>query len=224
MTWLWELNLIHLFSFYLAAIFLLGLWVRFRQYQTILGLVRTMPGRWPRLLDLIRGHLDIFVSWQTAWPGLLALGLCLAHTAACHWIWPWARLTIGGLLDLWPAVPIVLVCGLAMLGLDVYGLFQVGTVDRPALERHFDQAEYWLKSWAGSVLRVVTFGYVNPRLMVEQEVRKALIELNKMFHFTLWWIIAQTALRIAYGLSLWLTFAWAHQWLGLAFVTIFGQR
>jgi hypothetical protein len=213
MTWLWELNLIHLFSFYLALIFLLGLWVRFCQYRTILALVGTMPGRWPRLLKLIRNHLGVFLSWQTAWPGLLALGLCLGHTAACHWLWPQASLTASGLFGLWPAVPVVLLCGTAMIALDVYGLFRVGTVDRAALERHFDQAEYWLRSWAGSVVRVVTFGYVNPRQMVEQEVRKALLELNKMFHFTLWWIISQTALRIAYGLSLWLTFAWSRHWL-----------
>ena len=34
----------------------------------------------------------------------------------------------------------------AMLGFDLYSLYLVGRIDRPQLEKYFDQAEYWLRS------------------------------------------------------------------------------
>jgi hypothetical protein len=43
--------------------------------------------------------------------------------------------------------------------------------------------------------------------MVNAEVRKALIEVSRTVNSTMWWLTAQTGLRITYGLSLWLTFA-----------------
>ena len=39
------------------------------------------------------------------------------------------------------------------------------------LEKYFDQAEYWLRPWTAPVVRVFTFGYINPRQMVATEVR-----------------------------------------------------
>src|SRR5690349_17499285 len=82
MDWFWNLNLIHFFDFYLAVAFLLGVWTRFRQYQAILGLVREVPGRWPRLFQLVKQHRNIFLTWSTVGPGLLALGLMLVQALA----------------------------------------------------------------------------------------------------------------------------------------------
>jgi hypothetical protein len=45
--------------------------------------------------------------------------------------------------------------------------------------------------------------------MVNEEVRKALIDVSRSINSTMWWVAAQTGLRIAYGLSLWLTFAFS---------------
>jgi hypothetical protein len=57
------------------------------------------------------------------------------------------------------------------------------------------------------VVRVVTFGYVNPRQLVAAEVQTALLSAGHLLNSTLWWVSVQTGLRIAYGLSIWLTFA-----------------
>ena len=96
-----------------------------------------------------------------------------------------------------------------MLAVDIYATAWVTDIDRAQIEKYFDQAEFWLRSWTAPVVRVVTFGRINPRQLVNVEVRKALIDVNRTINNTMWWLAAQTGLRIAYGLSLWLTFALA---------------
>jgi hypothetical protein len=208
MSWLHDLRLIRLFSFYLAAFFILSTYLRLRQYRTFLALVRAMPNRWPRLLQLIRQHKGAFITWGTVLPLVLMLGLIVTNWTASTLLWPEAAdFTFGQLLALWPAVPVVLTCGACMVAFDIYGALRVGAVNREQMEKYFDQAEYWLKSWAAPVVRIFTFGYVNPRKMVAVEVRTALVSASKLINYNLWWMSIQTGLRMAYGLSLW--GAWA---------------
>ncbi len=209
---MWDINLIHLFSFYLVAAFALSSAQRVRQYQAILSLVRAFPSRWPRLLDLVKQHRSLFLTWSTLAPGVLALGLWLIQTLASRLVWPEAGqppygLTLGRLFESPFAVPFVVVFGAAMAGVDVYFIAVIGKVDRREMETYFDQAEYWLKSWTAPVLRAVTFGLVNPRKMVAVEVRTSLVSASQLLNTALWWVVLQTGLRIAYGLSLWLTYA-----------------
>jgi hypothetical protein len=93
---------------------------------------------------------------------------------------------------------------------DVYSLYLVGQIDRDMLEKYFDEAEYWLRSKTAHVVRVVSFGYINPRRMVAEEVEKALVQVGDMLNFTLWWVIVQMGLRFAFAMSLWLTWAIMH--------------
>ena len=223
-----NLNLIRLFDFYLAALFLLSTYMRYQQYEAIIRLVRALPDRWPRLLGLIREHHAIFLTWETVFPGLVALGLTLMNMLACRLIWPHASVTVATLVSSGvvsgeitghtpqhssltphpsPLTFLVLALGLAMLCVDLYATFKVGHVDRVQLESYFDQAEYWLRSWVTPVVHIFTLGYINPRKMVSGEVRKALVQASKQLNTTLWWVSLQVTLRIAYGLSLWLSFA-----------------
>jgi hypothetical protein len=169
-----------------------------------------LPERWPRLFALVKQHRGIFLTWGTILPALVAFILCVVHTLACRVIWPHANLTLGQLAETWKALPFVVPLGLAMLAVDVYGIWNVGQLDRATLDKYFDQAEYWLRPWTAPVIRVFTLGYVNPRQMVATEVQTALQSTSQMLNTTLWWVSVQTGLRIAYGLSLWLTFALAH--------------
>src|SRR5262249_20609937 len=206
MALLTQLRLIRLFDLYLTAILVLSTILRVRQYQAILGLVRSFPGRWPKLLQLIKQHRNILLTWGTVFPLLVTLALWTAQTLASRLIWPHADLTVKRLFELWPAVPVVLLTGLAMLGMDLYGSYRVGHIDREQMEKYFDQAEYWLKSWAAPVVHIFTFGFINPRRMVAVEVRVALVSASRTLNRTLWWTSIQAGLRIAYGLSLWGTF------------------
>jgi hypothetical protein len=207
MSGFWHWDLIHLFNFYLALIFLLSFLLRLRQYEAIIRLVRALPDRWPRLLSLLRQHHTIFLSWANLLPALVALGLCLLNMFASTFVWPQARLSVERLFEIWPAWTFVVAIGSMMLGLDIVATAWVTDVNRAEMEKYFDQAEFWLRSWTAPVVRVFTLGRINPRQMVNAEVRKALVDISKSINTTMWWVAAQTGLRIAYGLSLWLTFA-----------------
>ena len=207
-----RLNLIHFLDFYFTLLFFVGTYRRFHQYQNIGRLVVACPGRWPRVLELLKQHRAIFLTWGTVLPALLAGVLMLVQLVASRFVFPDAGrppdgLTVGRLGELWPALFIVLPLGAAMVAFDLYTLFLVGQLDRAMIETHLDQAEYWLCSRTAHVVRVVTFGYVNPRRMVAEEVQKALVAVSDMLNFTLWWTVTQTGLRFAFGLSLWLTWA-----------------
>jgi hypothetical protein len=202
-----DLNLIHLFDFYLGAAFLVSLTLRFNQYRSILALVRAVPERWPKLFRLVKGHSTIFLTAGTILPGACALTLYLIHTLACRLVWPRAAVTVGYLGLHVGAVPIVAVLGAVMLGVDTYVTLNFGRLDRDVMQKYFDQAEYWLRSWTAPVVKIVTFGYVNPRERVATEVQKALRTVNRLLNLTLWWFSLQIGCRVAFGLSLWLTYA-----------------
>jgi hypothetical protein len=145
-------------------------------------------------------------------PALLALGLWVVQVMTSRFVFPDAgaeehALTIARLFEYWPALVFVIPFGLAMAGFDVYSLYVVGQIDRHELEMHFDEAEFWLRSRTAHVVRVVSFGYINPRRMVAAEVEKALVEVGDMLNFNLWWVAVQLGLRFAFALVLWLTWA-----------------
>ena len=216
MSGLLHLNLIHFLDFYFAFMFFIGTVRRFNQYRNIGELVLIGPKRWPRLLQLITEHRVLFLTEATLLPATMALGLSVVQLIASRLIWPEAGgpppegLTIERLLAHWPSLLAVVPLSLAMFGLDLYGLYLVAQVDRPLMEKYFDQAEYWLRSQAAYFVRVVTFGYIDPRKMVNEEVRKALQTVRELLHFTLWWVVVQVSLRFCCGLSLWLTWALTH--------------
>jgi len=205
-----HLNLIHFLDFYFAFFFLASTLRRLGQYHAVAQLVVTSPGRWPRLLALIKENTAIFLTWTTILPCLLALSLSLVQLLASRLVWPDAGrppsgLTVEKLASHWPALLIVVPLGLTMLGLDVYFLVVVSKLNQAEMAKYFDQAEYWLRSRTAHVVRIFTFGYINPRNMVAVEVRKALHELSRLLHSTFWWVTLQVGLRLAFGLSLWLT-------------------
>src|SRR5262245_52928822 len=182
----WHWDLIHLFNFYLALMFMLSLVLRVGQYASFYRIARAFPDRWPKLLQEIKEHRAIFLTLGNLLPALTALVLCALNMLACRLVWPQAQLTISRLLELCLALPLVLLLGGAMLALDIYATLWVTEVNRAEVEKYFDQAEFWLKSWAAPVVRVFTFGRINPRRMVNVEVRNALIEVSRSVNVTMW--------------------------------------
>ena len=207
MEWLLSLRLIRLFDFYLILAFFVSTLLRVNQYHTILGVVRDVPGRWPKLFDLVKQHRQLFLTWGTVLPAVLTLGLWLVHTLLRRLALGHGEdLTVQQLTHLWLAVPLVLASALAMLSFDIYGAVNVAEINRTELEKYFDQAEYWLRSWTAPVVNFFTLGYINPRQMVAVEVRKALKDASDTINDGLWWMSIQTGLRILFGLCLWVSF------------------
>lgn len=212
-----DLSLIHFLDFYFTVMFVFGTLRRLAQYREIGRLVWLMPGRWPNLLQLVKKHRTIFMTWATISPAVLALLLMAVQLIASRALWPEAGnpsdgLTLGRLTHYPLAFLVVLLLGLAMIALDVYTLFRVGAIDRAALEKNFDQAEYWLKSSTATVVRIFTLGFINPRRMVHEEVQKSLVAASGLVNRSLYWVSAQMGLRFAFGLALWVTWALGRPW------------
>jgi hypothetical protein len=202
-----SLNLIHLFTFYLAVMFLLGTWRRMRQYHDVAQIVVAAPGRWPKLVDQLKKHWLIFATWNTLRPAALAIGLLLIQAICSRLIWPQAAITLRELLVEWWMLPIVLAFAAGMVALDVYFLFKVAQIDRKETEKYMDEAEHWLTSWKTPIISTVTFGFINPKKIVDSEVQKVMQQGKGLLNWALWWVSAQAGLRILSGLTLWLSWA-----------------
>lgn len=207
MTGFWNIDLIPLFGFYLALMFLVSLYRRFAQYRAIGGLVVAGPGRWPRLLKLITEHHAVFFTWSMFLPAILALLLTAVHWLLYRVVIPGAHLTVADLSGEWIVWPVVLLLAIAMVGIDLYGVVDIAQVDEREMSKYFDEAEYWLRSWTAPVVHIFTLGLVNPRKLVSVEVQKALVEASQLINESLWWLAVQVGLRVGVGLSLWLAFA-----------------
>ncbi len=154
---------------------------------------------------MARGHATVFLSAGTILPASLALVLWIIHTLACRLVWPRANLTVSDLAQHAAVIPLLAVLGTAMLSVDGYVTFNFGRLDRALMQKYFDKAEIWLRR--APVVKMFTFGFVNPQQMVASEVQKALLEVNRLLNLTLWWFNLQIGLRVAFGLALWLTYA-----------------
>lgn len=206
-----SLNLIHLFDFYLAAMFVVGTYRRYGLYRQSAGLAMSMPGRWPNLLKLVHDYRTVFLTWRTLLPSVLTLVVWALNIAASRLVWHQADLTATSLFHDSRGWIVVLPLAAAMVALDVYFLIRVGSFDRPMIEKYFDQAEYWLRGWKAPAVKVLTLGYVNPRQMVNDEVQKALVAAGDLVNRNMYWMILQMGLRIAFGLSLWVSWAVIHR-------------
>jgi len=209
LAWLDALNLLAVFNYYLILAFVVSTAVNLRNYWAILGLMCGFPNRWPKLLELVKKHRTIFLGWPT----LLALGLAfvlmLSNSLAINLIWVQARVTFDDLWERWlPLAAVILSAGL-MFFLDCKALWSVGHFDRAALEENLDKAESWMKSWMAPALRMVTFGFIHPRKIVGAEIQGALAKVNWIMIGGMWRLSLRTGMRLAVGLSLWLTWAFA---------------
>ncbi|HEX4592129.1 MAG TPA: hypothetical protein VH120_19505 [Gemmataceae bacterium] len=209
MNWFASVNFIHLFDFYLAAMFVVGTYRRIAQYQAFAGLALGMPGRWPHLFRLVKQFRTIFLTWNTVLPSILALVIWIIQVLASRLVWHQAVLTGTDLFSHRKAWVFVVPAGIAMLAVDFYFLIVVGEIDRTGIEKNFDQAEHWLSSWHAPAVRMLSFGYVNPRRMVHDEVRQALVSASDLLNRSLYWTCTQMGLRVLFGLGLWFTWAFA---------------
>jgi hypothetical protein len=203
MNGLQHVNLIRFLDFYFTLLFIIGLMQRFGLYREVGHLILTGPRRWPRLMEVVKEHWAVFLTWGTMLPASTAMVLALAQIVASRYLWPHANLNVDDLIGHWVALPIVLPLAAAMLAMDLYCAFVIGKFDRAEMEKYFDDAEYWLGSHTAHIVRFFTFGYVDPRRMVGVEVQKAMHAANQLLRVNLWWMAAQVGLRVAFGLALW---------------------
>ncbi|MDB5311212.1 MAG: hypothetical protein JWO38_5414 [Gemmataceae bacterium] len=199
-------NLIRVFDFYLALMFVVSLVRRWEVYWDAIRILVAVRGRWPRLLQRLGDHQSLLLNWAFFRPAVLALGLMIIQMVCSRVIWPRAVLTGPELRDEWWWLTVVLVPLVLMVAVDLYFVIRVGRFDRAETVKYFDQAESWL-GWKGPLVRVLTLGYIDPHKMVDEEVRKNLAELGTTVRSSLWWVSVQIALRVVFGLTLWTVWA-----------------
>ena len=201
-------NLIRVFDFYLASMFLLSFTRRYVVYWDALRLLVSLRGRWPKLLDRLKQHHGVLVTREVIRPLGVALGLTLIQMICSRVIWPQAALTVWEVEQSWWRLAAVLVAAAPMVAVDVYFLVRVGRFDRTETEKYLDLAEHWLASWKTPAIRLATLGYVNPDRMVEDELKKGLREIGETVSWASRWVAIQVACRVAFGLVIWLMWAW----------------
>lgn len=201
-----SLNLIRLFDFYLALMFFISFLRRWDVYLNAIRILIAVHGRWPRLIQRLGEHKNIILNWSFFRPALLALVLAIMQMIASRMVWPYASLTFPDLQEQWWRLVAILVPLIPMLAVDGYFIIRVARFDHDETVRYFDMAESWLR-WKGKLVHLATLGVVDPRRMVDVELKKSLKEYRSTLTSSLWWVIAQTGLRLTFGLTLWLVWA-----------------
>src|SRR5205085_10449946 len=136
-------------------------------------------------------------------PAVLALALVIVNALASRFVWADARVTPG---DLWThpaALAAVVISGGLMGFFDFRSVFLFGRFDRAAVEVELDRAEHWLGTWKAPAIRFMTAGLINPRRIVGEQVRQALVKASLDANGQLWEMSVQIAARFAFGLALW---------------------
>ena len=102
-------NLIRIFDFYLALMFLISFLRRWGVYMDALRLLVAVRGRWPKLIQRLGEHKSIILNWSFFRPAFLALFLMLTQLVVSRLIFPSAALTgvspngaVGGVVNIVP--------------------------------------------------------------------------------------------------------------------------
>ena len=198
-------NLLEVFNYYLIIAFAVSTVIRLGNYRAILGVIFRFSHRWPKLLGLAKQHRVVFLRWPTLLPIGVTLALMLGNSIAFYFVWSQARVTVGDLWFHWLALLSAMISGGLMVFLDCRAIFRFGVFDRAALEKDLDKAEYWLQSWKGPALRFVTFGLINPRKIVNDQVLDGLVKASLIVNGQMWTWALQIVLRLTFGLVLWMT-------------------
>lgn len=195
------INLIRVFDFYVTVMFLISLLRRWDVYLDAIKLLIGVRGRWPKLMGRLREHQSLLLNWSFFRPAILALALTVLQLVVSRVIYPQATITFA-MLDAWWWYAAIFVTMVPMVAVDLYFIIRVGRFDRDAAEKQLDDAEGWLGG-KGRLVRIFTFGIVNPSKMVDTELKKGLETARASLNRSLWWVSLQIALRMSFGLTLW---------------------
>jgi len=201
-----SLNLIRVFDFYLALMFVISLVRRWEVYWSAIRIMLAVRGRWPRLVQRLAEHQSLLLNWSFFRPVVLALLLTVVQMVCSRLIRPDAVLLGSDLENEWWKLAVILAPLAFMLGIDLFFVIRVSRFDHDETVKEFDRAESWL-GWKGPLVRALTLGYVNPHKQVNEELKKNLADLGSTVKSSMWWVSAQIAARVLFGLALWTVWA-----------------
>ena len=208
MSLIFDNNLIRLFDFYLLLMFVIGLLRRYTFYKDIVILAVATVVRQPNLVRRLNANRDVLMNWPTMLPFFFAVFLMAVQFVMSRLIWPDATITGRDAGRVWWHAALLVALFVPMFGVDFYFLIRIGQIDRTEANKHLSRAEYWLTGWQAPTIRIITFGYVNPHRMVNEQLRENLTWFRGSMQWSLWWLVVQVGLRILFGVAVWLLWAW----------------
>ena len=136
----------------------------------------------------------------------------LIHAGLYRFVWASADISFAQLGNQWLWIGWLIITGLVMIFVDFLMVFSKSKQDFEAAEKQLEQAEFWLTSWAGTAVKVVTFGMVKPEKKVRKEIRNAIGNAVKAMDQMLYSWLIQIALRFLFGFSAWAAWLICHSW------------
>jgi hypothetical protein len=204
MSHLFQTNLIRIFDFYLMLLFIIGIVRRWSMYKNILILTFAAVIKQPNLIRRLHANKDLLLNKQTLLPFGLAFGLMVLQFVMSRLIWPEATITIQDMTTHPWELVLMVALFVPMFCVDLYFLIQVGKIDRSEAVKQMDRAEHWLTSWQAPVVKILSFGKIDPRKMVDDQLRSGLTWFGSLLSWSMWWVVVQVGLRLAFGITLWL--------------------
>ena len=115
-----SLNLIRVFDFYLALMFVISLVRRWEVYWSAIRIMLAVRGRWPRLVQRLAEHQSLLLNWSFFRPVVLALLLTVVQMVCSRLIRPDAVLLGSDLENEWWKLAVILAPLAFMLGIGWY--------------------------------------------------------------------------------------------------------
>ena len=121
-----DANLIRLFDFYLAFLFLIGLYRRRRVYWDAVRLGVSIVDRRKKLLSVVANEKRELLTLETLRPIFVAIALMIIQWLCSRLIWPQADVPLGTLRAHWWKMAAVVAAFVPMFTVDLYFLITSG--------------------------------------------------------------------------------------------------
>ena len=205
-----DLNLLRVFIWYVAILFLISLALRIRFYLSIYDIARYVAEACPSVFRLVHEHWflcvrDRFLTLVGLYGGILA-----AYLLVSRLVWPAASVSVRDLAD---ADPLLLVGHVVLFGLmvatDLVLVLQTSVVDKNRIIQDLAFAERWLGGKVYSVLDML--GRWNPiKNYADNLTAQTMVWFNVLFRGSVRSMIVQTVLRVFVGSALFISNAVLH--------------
>lgn len=200
-------NLLGTFERYLMLSFVLSLAIRFQQYRINIRFFLRLPREWPEMFKVIKEHSGVFLTWTMIVPVSITFSVLAAHTLCLRLVFRDADVTWPELWAHWGTLLPIVGIGLLMLTMDAIAIFSSGQTDFDEIEQNLSRGEFALTSRMMKAVKWISFKSVDPEKIVENRIKETFGHLRLLLIGQLRRWSFHTAVRIAFGFLLWISWA-----------------
>ena len=190
----WHADVLRFFGWYITVAFITSLMVRWRLYTAFYRIATYFAKECPNVFLLLHRHWPALIK-NGVTPLLVAYALILAVFMVCtRLVFPGTSLSLTE-IETSPMLLTLTIAGLgAMVAVDSWLIFTVGTVDAQFAQAELRYAEAWL---GGRINKALDFlGSWNPiRAYADYQTRMVVQEFNSLFRYNLKVMTFQVLIR-----------------------------